>query len=205
MSDTGVARIEPQPIPQEIKRWNWGAFLLSWIWGVGNNTYIALLALIPGVGVIMRFVLGAKGSVWAWRNGRWDSVEHFKRVQRRWAMWGAIIWVAMFVLFGAVFGGLFFSLTHSGAYTLGVAKLRESPIAASVLGTPIATGFPFGAISVKGVSGKASLSFSATGPKAAGRVFLQAIKKDGVWSLRTLKLKVKDSDSIIDIVGGNTT
>ena len=36
---------------------------------------------------VMPFVLGAKGSRWAWRNGRWDSVEHFKRVQRLWAIW----------------------------------------------------------------------------------------------------------------------
>lgn len=26
----------------DIQGWIWGAFLLSWIWGIGNNTYIAL-------------------------------------------------------------------------------------------------------------------------------------------------------------------
>jgi hypothetical protein len=30
-------------VPAEIDRWNWGAFLLNWIWGIGNDTYIALL------------------------------------------------------------------------------------------------------------------------------------------------------------------
>ncbi len=111
----------------------------------------------------------------------------------------------MFALFGAVFGGIFYSLKHSEAYTLAISKLQASPIAASVLGTPIATGFPVGSISYKGASGKAALSFSATGPKAAGVVFLQAIKKDGVWSLTRLTLKVKGSDDIIDLVGGNNT
>ena len=24
---------DPQAIPAEIDRWNWGAFLLNWIWG----------------------------------------------------------------------------------------------------------------------------------------------------------------------------
>ena len=72
-------RIEPQDIPPELDRWNWGAFLLNWIWGVGNNTYIALLTFVPFVGIVMPFVLGAKGSRWAWRNGRWDNVEHFER------------------------------------------------------------------------------------------------------------------------------
>jgi hypothetical protein len=67
-------RIEPQDIPPELDRWNWGAFLLNWIWGVGNNTYIALLTFIPFVGIIvMPFMLGAKGSRRAWRNGRWTT------------------------------------------------------------------------------------------------------------------------------------
>ena len=98
---------DPKPIPPEIDRWNWGAFLLNWIWGVGNNTFIALLTLIPIVGFVMLFVLGAKGSRWAWRNGRWDSVEHFKRVQRLWAIWGVIIWFGGIALFGA-YSAVFF-------------------------------------------------------------------------------------------------
>jgi hypothetical protein len=52
----------PADIPEEIDRWNWGAFLLNWIWGLGNNTFIALLTLVPFVGLVMPFVLGAKGS-----------------------------------------------------------------------------------------------------------------------------------------------
>ena len=75
-------------IPREISGWNWGAFLLSWIWGIGNNVWIALLALIPFAGVIMTVVLGVKGSEWAWKNKRWDSIEHFKGTQRKWAYWG---------------------------------------------------------------------------------------------------------------------
>ena len=51
MSDLTV-RPDPKAIPAEIKRWNWGAFLLNWIWGIGNQTYIALLALVPGFGFI---------------------------------------------------------------------------------------------------------------------------------------------------------
>ena len=78
-------------MPEEIRRWNWGAFSFTWIWGLANHTYIALLGLIPGVGVVMRFVLGVKGNDWAWRNKWWDSVDHFKRTQRKWA------WAALFV------------------------------------------------------------------------------------------------------------
>src|ERR1700693_2934867 len=112
-------RAEPRPIPAEIDRWNWGAFLLNWIWGIGNSTFIALLTLIPPFGIlIMPFVLGAKGSGWAWRNGRWDSVEHFKRVQRLWAIWGVVIWFGGIALFGGIIGGAFYLLRDSEAYRL---------------------------------------------------------------------------------------
>jgi|SRR5271169_5227065 len=202
MSDASF-RVEPKAIPPEIDRWNWGAFLLNWIWGVGNNTYIALLTLIPVFGLVMPFVLGFKGSKWAWRNGRWDSVEHFKRVQRLWAIWGAVIWIGGLALYGGIFGGGFYWLKHSEAYELGVSKLQASSVAANVLGTPISAGFPFGNISVQGGgSGTAVLSFSATGPKAASTVFEDAIKKDGVWSIRMLRLKVNGSDSLIDLFNG---
>ena len=109
MSDSPVG-FDPKTIPAEIDRWNWGAFLLNWIWGIGNNTYIALLTFVPFFGFIWMFVLGAKGSAWAWRNGRWDSVEHFKRVQRKWAIWGAVIWIGMLVLFGGAMGGVFYRI-----------------------------------------------------------------------------------------------
>lgn len=64
-------------VPIEIKKWNWGAFFANWIWGIGNRTYSALLTLIPLVGWIFAFVLGVKGSEWAWQNKRWKSVDHF--------------------------------------------------------------------------------------------------------------------------------
>src|SRR5271166_458435 len=102
LADPGI-RPRYKDVPAEIDRWNWGAFLLNWIWGVGNNTYIALLTLVPFFGIlIMPFVLGAKGSGWAWRNGRWDSVAHFKRVQRRWAIWGVILCIVGIAFFGSV-------------------------------------------------------------------------------------------------------
>src|SRR3984885_8417341 len=191
---------DPEAIPAEIDRWNWGAFLLNWIWGVGNNTFIALLMFVPFVGLVMPFVLGAKGSRWAWRNGRWDSVAHFKRVQRLWAIWGVVIWLGAIALFGGIFGGTFYLLRYSEAYELGASTLQASSQAADALGTPISTGFPMGSVSTSGANGGAILGFSATGTKAAGRVFLEAVKKDGRWSLTKLTLKVDGRDGVIDLI-----
>jgi len=79
-------------VPPEIRGWNWGAFWLSWIWAIAHSTWIGLLSLVPYVGVIMHFVLGAKGSEWAWQNRRFEGgVAEFKAVQRAWAKWAAVL------------------------------------------------------------------------------------------------------------------
>lgn len=78
-------------LPDGIKGWSWGAFLFNWIWAIGNKTWIGLLCLIPYVNLVMMFFLGFKGREWAWQNKRWDSVEHFNRVQKRWSFWGVIL------------------------------------------------------------------------------------------------------------------
>jgi len=97
------------PIPSEIRGWNWGAFFLNWIWGIGNNTFIALLMFIPFVNFIMLFVLGAKGNEWAWKNKHWDSIEQFKRVQKKWAWAGLIIFlvVTAFMIITMTTAGIF--------------------------------------------------------------------------------------------------
>ena len=79
------------PVPEEVKGWSWGGFLLSWIWAIGNSVWIGLLALVPYVGFIMSIVLGIKGREWAWQAKHWDSVEHFNKVQRNWSVAGLVI------------------------------------------------------------------------------------------------------------------
>ncbi len=196
---------DPNVLPREYDRWNWGAFFLNWIWGIGNGTYIALLTFIPIFGpLIMPFVLGANGNRWAWRNRRWDSLDHFRRVQRAWGFWGAGILVASIILYAGLFGGLFYGLAHSEAYRLGVARLESSSLAADALGTPIKAGFPFGNISVEGASGHASLNFSVTGPKGTGRASLEAIKQNGIWSLKSFKLQMDGSSGVIDLLNETT-
>lgn len=88
----------PGDIPDGVKGWSWGAFLLNWIWAVGNRSWIGLLSLVPYVGWIVVFWLGFKGREMAWKNKQWDSLEHFNRVQRKWSQWGIGITLAAIVL-----------------------------------------------------------------------------------------------------------
>lgn len=99
LNNSGQGKIASLPV--ELSGWNWGAFFLSWIWGIGNNTWIAFLTFIPLVNFIMIFVLGAKGNEWAWQNKRWDSPDHFKKVQKLWAIWGLVLFLIsiLFVFF----------------------------------------------------------------------------------------------------------
>ena len=65
-----ISEIASAPAPaiqlsDTVKGWNWGAFLLTWIWGIRNRVWISLFALIPVVGIVMSFVLGAKGTQWS--------------------------------------------------------------------------------------------------------------------------------------------
>mgnify|MGYP001627272294 CR=1 FL=1 len=78
-------------LPEAAAGLSWGGFLMNWIWGLGNRSYVALVCLIPVVGFFFAFYLLFKGREMAWRNREWESVEHFNRVQRRWAIAGIVV------------------------------------------------------------------------------------------------------------------
>lgn len=84
--------------PQNIKQWNWGAFWLSWIWGIGNKSFNTFFALIPYFGFIWMFVCGAKGNEWAWENKKWASVEDYNNTQRKWAIIGNSLAILSLIL-----------------------------------------------------------------------------------------------------------
>lgn len=88
--------------PKEIKGWNWGAFSFSWMWGIGNKTYLPLLNLIPIFNIVWIFITGFKGNEWAWQKGDYQDIETFKQVQKTWNIAGIaafIIHVLVFILY----------------------------------------------------------------------------------------------------------
>lgn len=100
-------------VPKEIKKWNWGAFMFNALWGIGNKTYLPLLCFIPGWNVIWMFVCGAKGNEWAWRDGDYQDVETFKKVQETWNRSGFVsflIGLGVVVFYVVVFMYIFDSV-----------------------------------------------------------------------------------------------
>jgi TPR repeat protein len=186
-------------VPPEIDRWNWGAFLLNWIWGLGNRVYIALLMFVPFVNIVMAFVLGAKGSAWAWKNRRWESVERFKRVQRLWAIAGVIVLVLTIAMGVGAFFTASYMLKDSDAYRLGVAKVQASSEAMALLGPPLKTGMPKGSFNTSGPTGEAQLSIPVEGEKAKGVVYLDATKDLGQWKANRIVLEIEGRPERIDL------
>lgn len=96
--------------------WNWGAFLLGWIWGVGHSIVwplfvvigltiilVVLPTMVPPSLIITLWIynllifalniyLGVKGNDIAWENGCFDNVSHFKTKERKWTIAALIVY-----------------------------------------------------------------------------------------------------------------
>ena len=86
-------------LPKDIRHFNWGAFLLNWIWGLMHRKYITLLyfpaCIIPIIGpVAISIWFGLMGNRWAWKSRNWASVEEFNRVQKDYIF----VWLILFLL-----------------------------------------------------------------------------------------------------------
>lgn len=170
-------------VPEEIKCWNWGAFLLNWVWGIGNSTYIALLMFVPFVNFVMLFILAAKGNEWAWKNRTWRDVQHFKSTQKKWRNAG---FVFILIFFSLLLIPLL-SLMKGQAYDLSVAAVQTNTQVINMVGKrPEPSFFVLGEISYNGSSGNADLNYSIEGAKGRAEVYVYATKLGGSWKLQEL-------------------
>ena len=121
MMDDSVVPSEPEPLydlntsgtdgplPPEIDRmtFNLGAFFGGFVWAIGNRTWVGLIDLIGYLLIpimpIWRLLMGLRGSEWAWRARKWNSVAQFQRAQRLWAWVGGLILVAQLTVLVVVF------------------------------------------------------------------------------------------------------
>lgn len=85
----------PILVPEEIKGWNWGAFLLAPLWSLTHHVWLGLLAWVPVLGFWMAIALGVKGNEWAWKSRKWQSIDQFLTHQRRWASAGIVLGIAV--------------------------------------------------------------------------------------------------------------
>jgi len=170
-------------VPEEIKGWNWGAFLLNWIWGIGNSTFISLLMFVPVINIIMIFILGMKGNEWAWRNRIWRDVEHFKSTQKKWRNAGVILFLVIIPLTGA----LLINMLKGDAYTQSIKEIKSNPQVIEMIGAnPKPEFLVVGKISHGSQGGSAKLNYSIYGTKGSAEVYLYATKHQEKWELKEL-------------------
>lgn len=89
-------------------KWNWGAFVDTLGFSIGNRAYLGLLTLIPVFGLVWVFITGFKGEQWALENkeNSYRDEEEFRKVMDSWKRAGFvqfIIYIALFVLYFILF------------------------------------------------------------------------------------------------------
>ena len=102
-------------LPRSARGWNTAAFLLGPIWGPLNGVWLGLLGLVfflipssvepfgsRGVQFFLYLTFGAylgyRGNLLAWRAKRWQSLEHFMRVQQQWMLVALVINVLLLMV-----------------------------------------------------------------------------------------------------------
>jgi hypothetical protein len=188
-------------VPNEVIGWNSGAFFLNWIWGIGNNTWRALLVFIPIFGFVWLFFLGFKGNEWAWKHKRWDNIEHFKRVQRKWSIAGFIFLAALVLLTPVMFLAVGSVFKNSEPYRFAMARIQQDERVVQALGQPIEAGMiVMGNLRYSGPSGAANLSIPVSGSRASGTAYVIATKRLGRWTISDLVVDEEDTGVRIIII-----
>jgi serine/threonine protein kinase len=112
------------PVPVEIRRWNWGAFLLTPYWALANRVWVVLFYWIPntflfgwlfgllaGFGdgfrvlaiasglldISLMIWLGIRGNELSWQKGNWRSLTQFQEHQKGWAIAGLFLGIPMVI------------------------------------------------------------------------------------------------------------
>jgi len=112
-------QIRQEVVAVEMTKWNWGAFLLTFIWGLGHGYPRSLLIWVPFYNFYEWYRLGRYGNKIAWATGRWTTVDAFRKSQRKWAIWGIIAVTVAFVVYASIYdstsGSSALALTPRGA------------------------------------------------------------------------------------------
>lgn len=78
--------------PKCLQSFNWGAFFITFLWGIFNRVWWVLLCIIPIVNIIVMFYMGFKGNQLSWEHYKDEMLpEDFDSKQHGWNIAGWII------------------------------------------------------------------------------------------------------------------
>ena len=118
-----------------LRRWNWGAMILSIPWCLWHKVWQGLFFFVPFINFVLPFYLGAKGNRLAWERSSKKDLERFLKSQRRWAI-AALFFLLLIPIFLTSMGVFFYF--HSEARDEELTKTLNSNAALVYeLGYPI--------------------------------------------------------------------
>ena len=105
-------------IRTEIGKFNWGAAVFGFVWGLFNGAFLRCISTYMVALVLTGFVLlsipnklasvivcamyfiymGVRGSKWAWEEKKWENIERFSVVQGRWNLAALICFGIFFII-----------------------------------------------------------------------------------------------------------
>lgn len=110
----------------DLYKFNWGAFIGTWIWGLFNKSYKTLF-MIPLCFTTASFpfmlICGLKGNKWAYKNKNYDNLGQFHKEQSKqtliWCLLSPILAFVMFIVTIFTFGIFIanYSKTHPNYMT----------------------------------------------------------------------------------------
>jgi len=101
-----------EPTEEDLKKWNWGAFVFTWVWGLHYRMYWALTVFILyavsiALGVagililpLISVVFGLYGTRWGWKMGVWKNWDAFLQVKAKWdkiGKWSLPVVILLFI------------------------------------------------------------------------------------------------------------
>ena len=186
--------IDDESVKVEYK-WNWGAFIFSWIWGLFNGVPLALLALIPGVNFIMPFILGFNGDKWAWENKQWISYEQFRAAQRKWSITGVGL-MGFMILFGIVIiSTLDVRIESDKLVDLILDEASKSQDCEEMFRLPVKDYRNYDATyEINEGLITASTTIVLMSDRVEGKAYVEAIQENSVWHLESLKIFSDNGD-----------
>jgi TPR repeat protein len=186
-------------IPEEIKKFNWGAFLLTTFWTIRHGLWGSLfLSWIPIFGwIIMPFILGFRGNVWAWQKNDYPSTTQFLKTQSRWGLAGFLTW-PLFI--GSMCGFYIYALNFSDSIKMAIEISNHNDRVIDYFGSPIKKVSWWGSMEY---SSKLypelttlSVKFDAQGTKNQGEISMRLVKQADTWVMLDLKLRDQNYNTI---------
>lgn len=88
----------------KINRWSWGGFFLNWVYLIGMKAkwWIIILVFIcnsiPVINIASLIYIGLEGRRMAWKQRKWQSFNQYLQVQKKWDIWGFVIFIISLIL-----------------------------------------------------------------------------------------------------------